>query len=79
MDVKADSKKKKTGSKKVGLKRKNGAGFILDIGSLEALEQFRKAADAFDARYTKSPEAARQILIAEGIYTKSGRLSKHYR
>ncbi len=77
VDVKANSKK--AGSKKVGLKRKNGAGFILDMGSREALEEFRKAADAFTARATRSREAARQVLISEGIITKSGKLTKHYR
>ena len=75
--VKANSKK--AGSKKVGLKRKNGAGFLLDMGSREALEDFRKAAEASAARATRSREAARQVLISDGIYTKSGRLSKHYR
>ncbi|MGO9255875.1 MAG: hypothetical protein ACLQU1_06200 [Bryobacteraceae bacterium] len=75
--MKANSKK--AGSKKVGLKRKNGAGFILDMGSREALEEFRKAADAFTARATRSREAARQVLISEGIITKSGKLTKHYR
>lgn len=50
-----------------------------DINSPEALEQFRIAAQEFTARHTKTPEAARKILVKEGIYTKAGNLTKHYR
>jgi hypothetical protein len=69
----------KAGLKKADSKKKNGAGFILDLGSREAFEQFCKAADAFDAKYGRSRAAARRMLISEGIYTKSGRLTKNYR
>ena len=64
---------------------KNGAKkpvtvFLTDLSTPEALEIFRKAADAFDKRTTRTPEIARQTLIAEGILTKSGRrLAKRYR
>jgi hypothetical protein len=69
----------KAGLKKTDSKKKNGAGFILDLSSREAFEQFCKAADAFDAKYGRSRAAARRIMVAEGLITKSGRLTKHYR
>jgi hypothetical protein len=50
----------------------------LDLNSPQAVEQFRKAAAAFTARATKSQPTARQTLIDEGIYTKSGKLTKRY-
>ncbi len=54
--------------------------FALDyFNSPEALGRFRKAAAAFTARTTKTPEMARQVLTDEGIYTKSGKLTKNYR
>jgi hypothetical protein len=64
---------------KADLNRKNGAGAVVDIGSREALDRFRKAARAFTTRATQSRETARQVLISEGIYTKSGKLAKNYR
>jgi hypothetical protein len=64
---------------KADLNRKNGAGAALDIGSREALARFREAAKAFTKRATKSREIAMQVLISEGIYTKSGKLAKNYR
>ena len=57
--------------------RKNGA--TAEIGSREALNRFRKAASAFTMRSVQSRETARQVLIDEGIYTKSGKLGKNYR
>ena len=51
----------------------------IDFSSPEALERFRKAAAAFDKRVNRTPETAMRNLIAEGIYTKSGRLSRNYR
>ncbi|SPF51915.1 hypothetical protein SBA4_4770010 [Candidatus Sulfopaludibacter sp. SbA4] len=59
--------------------KRNGAPSAIDIGSREALERFRKAAKAFTARATQSRETAREILVSEGICTKSGRLAKRYR
>ena len=62
---------------KADLNRKNGT--ITDLSGPEALDRFRKAVKAFDKRVNRSPETARQMLISEGIYTKSGKLSKNYR
>ena len=59
--------------------KKNGFARGVDIGSRAALDRFRKAAKAFTARATQSRETARQVLIAEGIYTKSGKLAQSYR
>jgi len=59
--------------------KKNGVARDVDIGSRDALDRFRKAAKAFTARATQSRETARQVLISEGIYTKSGKLAKSYR
>ena len=50
-----------------------------DLHTPQAVEEFRKAAVAFTKRAVKSRASARQVLIDEGIYTKSGKLSKHYR
>ena len=51
----------------------------LELTSPEALERFRRAAKAFTTRAVKSKAAAREVLIKEGIYTKSGKLTKQYR
>lgn len=64
---------------KADLTSKNGAEVAVDIGSREALDCFRKAARAFTTRVTRSRETARQVLISEGIHTKSGKLAKNYR
>jgi hypothetical protein len=58
---------------------KNDVARVTDISSREALDRFREAARVFTARATKSRETARATLVSEGIYTKSGRLSKNYR
>jgi hypothetical protein len=50
-----------------------------DLNTPEALEIFRRAAAAFNKRATRSRAAALKILVEEGIYTKSGKLTKHYR
>ena len=52
---------------------------ILDLRSPTFSRDFRKAAKAFTARATASPEAARAQLIQEGILTPSGKLAKNYR
>lgn len=44
-----------------------------------AVEMFRKAAEEFTKKATRSVEAARAVLVAEGIHTKSGKLTKNYR
>jgi hypothetical protein len=64
---------------KTVLPKKNGADVTIDIGSREALNRFRKAADVFTVRSIRSRETAREVLISEGIYTKSGKLTKNYR
>ena len=50
-----------------------------DFNSPECLEIFLKEAKEFTARATKSPATARQVLIKEGIITRSGKLTKNYR
>ena len=47
--------------------------------SRQALELFRKAAKVSTRKATASPAAARELLVKEGIYTKAGKLTKHYR
>ena len=49
-----------------------------DITTPEAYEMFRKAAEAFTARVTKSRATALAALVKEGIYTKDGKLTKNY-
>jgi hypothetical protein len=49
-----------------------------ELTSSEAVERFRKAAKAFTIRSIKSRAAARKVLVDEGIYTKSGKLTKRY-
>ena len=44
-----------------------------------ALDRFRAAAEEFTRKATVSPEAAREVMVKEGIYTKAGKLTKHYR
>jgi hypothetical protein len=61
------------------VRNKNGAGRVNDISSSRALNRFRKAAKAFTTRATKSRATALETLVSEGIYTKSGRVSKNYR
>jgi hypothetical protein len=52
---------------------------LLDPRSPTFSRDFRKAAKDFTKRATASPEAARAVLVKEGILTKSGKLSKNYR
>jgi hypothetical protein len=40
---------------------------------------FRKAASAYTKKVTATKSAARKELITLGIYTRSGKLTKHYR
>jgi len=49
-----------------------------ELNSPEAVERFRNAAKAFTLRAVKSRVSARRVLIDEGIYTKSGKLTKRY-
>jgi hypothetical protein len=51
---------------------------LADLTDPRSVEPFRKAAKLFTMRATKTKAAARQTLVTEGIYTKAGRLTKHY-
>lgn len=51
----------------------------VDLSSRQAVKRFRIAAKAFTVRATKSQASARKVLIDEGIYTNSGKLTKRYR
>lgn len=50
-----------------------------DLSSPAAVKLFREQAAVFTTRVTRSKKAARQALIAEGIYTQTGRIAKSYR
>lgn len=52
---------------------------VWDINSPDAVERFREAAEAFTKAATRSREAAMKVLVDEGIYTPTGRLTKNYR
>jgi hypothetical protein len=52
---------------------------VLDPRSPTFSTDFRRAARVFTKRATASPQAARAVLVSEGILTKSGKLSKNYR
>jgi hypothetical protein len=49
-----------------------------ELSSPVAVERFRKAAKAFTTRSIRTQAAARKVLVDEGIYTKSGKLTKRY-
>lgn len=48
---------------------------IMEKSQREALE---RAIIAYTKKHTKSAKAARDALIKEGIYTRSGRLAANY-
>jgi hypothetical protein len=48
------------------------------MNSPEALERFRRAAEAFTVHAIRSQATARRVLVEEGIYTKTGKLTKQY-
>jgi hypothetical protein len=50
----------------------------LDLNTPEGAERFRKATEAFTRRACRSKESALRVLVEEGIYTKSGKLTKRY-
>ncbi|MGB0060032.1 hypothetical protein [Candidatus Binatus sp.] len=50
-----------------------------DLNSREAVEHFRKGAEEFMKKATRSKESAMKALVESGIYTKTGKLSKNYR
>jgi len=43
------------------------------------LKKFKKAVKQINKKAKKSKKYAKKILVDSGIYTKSGKLSKHYR
>jgi len=51
----------------------------LDPRSASFTREFKRAAKNFTSIATKSPEQALAVLVAAGIYTRTGRLSKNYR
>ena len=53
-------------------------GGLSDLTDPRSVAEFRKAAQRFTAASSKTRAAARQTLAAEGIYTKAGKLTKHY-
>jgi hypothetical protein len=50
-----------------------------DLTTREAVERFREAAADFTSEAVRSKESALKALVESGIYTKSGKLAKHYR
>lgn len=48
------------------------------VTTAKDVERFRKAADAYTARVTKTKESARKALVKLGTHTKSGKLTKNY-
>lgn len=53
---------------------------VTDQNSVEAVLEFREAAKAFTTKLLSvGREEALRVLAEEGIYTRSGRLSKRYR
>ncbi len=60
-------------------KAKAPAVSLVDFNSPASLEAFRKASKELTAAVTRTKKTARDFLISEGIYTKSGRLAKAYR
>jgi hypothetical protein len=50
----------------------------MDLSTPQALKRFREAAKIFTEHAAKSQDSARKSLVKEGIYTKSGKLTKKY-
>ena len=51
----------------------------LDMQSENFTRDFKRAARTFTRTATQSPEHALAVLVEEGIYTPTGRLTKNYR
>lgn len=49
------------------------------IATKQEADRFRKAADSYVARAAASKKSARKTLVALGIHTRSGRLTKRYK
>ena len=54
-------------------------GAVATVHTQKDVERFEKAAEAYGRKATASKKKARETLVALGIYTKSGRLTKNYR
>ena len=63
----------------VGAKTKRVEAPITNLNTPEAVERFKKAADAFLKKHGRTRASARKVLIEMGIYDRSGRLAKKYR
>ena len=50
-----------------------------DLDSPEAVERFRDAAADFTKKAAETKDSARKILVEEGIYSNSGKLTRNYR
>ena len=72
-------KKRAETRKKVAIARDSADGRFASVTTMEDAERFRKAAAKYTVKATRTRDSARKKLIDLGIYTKSGRLSKHYR
>jgi hypothetical protein len=48
------------------------------LSERELLQRFMAGADKFDAKHTRSKEAALKQLQKEGVLTKTGRLTQRY-
>ncbi len=48
------------------------------INTNRAARRFSRAAAAYTAKATKSKKSARRTLVALGIYTEKGKLTKNY-
>jgi hypothetical protein len=66
-------------AKKVLTSTRNGTAPKLDPRSASFTREFKRAAKAFTRKATQSPEHALAVLVAAGIYTPTGRLTKNYR
>lgn len=49
-----------------------------ELGTVD-VTNFKRAAKKYKVRAMKTKAAARQALVDTGIYTKSGKLSSHYK
>lgn len=57
---------------------KTGPSLAGTTTAKDEVERFRKAAEAYSKRVLRSRETARKALVELGIYTKSGKLTRHY-
>jgi hypothetical protein len=48
------------------------------LTSQEMVRRFRKAAEELTKKASVSKQAALDLLVQEGIYTKAGKLTKNY-